>query len=712
MQKIKFKTEYKPLADEVINKHKNFDVLLAAYAATPQLTFLQQLLKNKWTMFSGGIIIGTVATLLITVNQQDKNNISEAQNFNQTEINNSNSISLSESNNTIAVNQEENNNKISLGDAQAQNSNVASFLNNDVNQTQNNTSLNANPKNVNNTRKKSFTYNKNEIVKNNKVDAISQKEKSSNISEELLANVVDDTENNAGDVKPKDGPQLNSLKETDENKDKNFNINPALIKSQNVEDTAILNTEAELAEYFDKIINEVAVNFNNENNTAEIDDNIKTKKQDSTNDLPKNSENNTTSNSEISHIETKNDSSQTTLDGITFLDKFFDKRIAKKDTLIKNTDDEKRTLANRINDTTYIDRYAQLSFFSPLGTNGLDSYKYKHHFSINIIQGLNGAVEGAEFGGVANLDKGYVHGGQFAGVTNLVAGEITGVQAAGVLNVGRALFGGQFAGVANVSIFGVTGMQGAGVANYSGKSVNGMQAAGVLNVSSSFHDSTHVFQAAGVANVVLSDKAKGIQASGVLNVANTIDGGQIGLVNVAKNITGFQIGLVNIADTIDGVAIGLLSFSRNGIFDVDVFTSDIFNANIGIRIGSQYIYNIFAFGISPFSDTLQFGYGLGIGGHLPIKNNFAIDIDAMTWSTFEEKFDYSNTQFRLLNQLRVLPEYTFGNSKISVYGGPVLNVEVYEDGVTPLKQNTIVQYGGSGFTTALSLGYVLGIRFF
>ena len=67
MTKIKFKTEYKPLPDEVINRHKSFDALMAAYVITPKLNFFQKLLKNKWTMFSGGIIIGTVTTLLVTM---------------------------------------------------------------------------------------------------------------------------------------------------------------------------------------------------------------------------------------------------------------------------------------------------------------------------------------------------------------------------------------------------------------------------------------------------------------------------------------------------------------------------------------------------------------------------------------------------------------------------------------------------------------------
>jgi len=699
MQKIKFKTEYKPLPDEVINRHKNFDALLAVYAVAPKINFFQKFLKNKWTMFSGGIIIGTVATLLLTLNKSDNNKFSEYQNTNQTEINNSNTITQSELINSNTASQVENNKNISTVEIHEQKINSETSSNASFKQSKNNseykysTTANKNSNSVNNQMENTFTDNSNTKEENSKPEKNPQGVKTSEIDNTIPADFVNYNELNKEMVSKEETldstfvltgekniaiqkPELNPLDTIEP-------IGNSEIKSSNAD--AINSDKQPISEAVCEKVRNPKSKDKKEINSTEISTDLSDKNEFKTN-----------SNITKSDVESTPDSTQSLFSEITFLDKFFEKRISKNDTVLKNSVDAKQTLSHRLNDTTYIDCYAQLSFFTPLGTNGLDSYKYKHHLSINVIQGLNGAVEGVEFGGVANLIKGYVKGGQFAGVTNLAAGKITGVQAAGILNVGRSLYGGQFAGVANVSIFGVTGMQ----------------AAGVLNISSSIKDSSVFFQTAGVANVSLSNNATGVQAAGVLNLANDIKGGQIGLVNVAKTVTGFQIGLVNIADTIDGVSIGLLSFSRNGIFDVDVFTSDLFQTNIGLRVGSKYIYNIFAFGVSPFSDTLRYGFGLGIGGHIPAYKNISVDIDAMAWNTFEDKFDFNYNQFHMLNQLRITPSYTFANNKISVYAGPAINVEVYENGVDPLKENTFREFSRNGFTTALSLGYVIGVRFF
>jgi hypothetical protein len=144
-------------------------------------------------------------------------------------------------------------------------------------------------------------------------------------------------------------------------------------------------------------------------------------------------------------------------------------------------------------------------------------------------------------------------------------------------------------------------------------------------------------QIAGIGNVSLAH-SKGAQIAGIFNLANKHNGGQIGLINVGKNIKGFQIGLINISDTISGVPIGLISLSSNGIFDVDGWTSDLFTFNAAIRVGSPYLYNIYAYGVSPFESDLPFGFGVGIGGHIPIKDRVFMDIDGMAWTTHRSYF--------------------------------------------------------------------------
>lgn len=70
MRKIKFKTEYVPLSDEVINSHKNFDQLLSAYAAAPKPNWFKQFIQKKWTMFGGGLMTGAIITSILWYNQE------------------------------------------------------------------------------------------------------------------------------------------------------------------------------------------------------------------------------------------------------------------------------------------------------------------------------------------------------------------------------------------------------------------------------------------------------------------------------------------------------------------------------------------------------------------------------------------------------------------------------------------------------------------
>jgi hypothetical protein len=69
MRKIKFKTEYVPLSDDAINRHKNFDQLLTTYAALPKPNWLHRLMHNKWTMFGGGLMTGAIVASLFWFNE-------------------------------------------------------------------------------------------------------------------------------------------------------------------------------------------------------------------------------------------------------------------------------------------------------------------------------------------------------------------------------------------------------------------------------------------------------------------------------------------------------------------------------------------------------------------------------------------------------------------------------------------------------------------
>ena len=68
----------------------------------------------------------------------------------------------------------------------------------------------------------------------------------------------------------------------------------------------------------------------------------------------------------------------------------------------------------------------QIAFIYPVGTAGTNSVDYKNNFSFNIIGGLNGGVNGFEFGSVANINQGDVTGCQyleFAMLHQVIIGE-------------------------------------------------------------------------------------------------------------------------------------------------------------------------------------------------------------------------------------------------------------------------------------------------
>jgi hypothetical protein len=680
MQKIKFKIEYKPLSDQAINQYKNFDGLMAMYAAIPKPNLFQRIFKNRWTMFSGGIIIGSAITALIALNSGN----------NHTE---SNILFIQQ---PVAAQVDEKN-EVAV-DQYAENTNISSQKNIIAEAKQNlNESISSPQINSSNTQSVSNNNNadKNEISLNG--------DENKNPTEEKITAV---NEINAQDnfKQPIQGTQLVSFEENGETG--NEEIDPVVSNNNSRVFTTSPVQVYELPE--PKAEQNIIAGIENDKSNLAVVEEKKSGNKKEDNEVV-NDEENKSKEKASKEEKVKNDATANNDESnkITILDKIFDGKPEEQEIKAGLNADVKDTSALHKEDE-FINRYAQLSFFTPLSTNGIDSYKYKHYVSFNIIQGFNGAVNGAEFGGVLNLDKGYMTGGQFAGVANLVGGEVKGFQGAGVMNISKTVTGFQGAGVVNTVVGNMTGFQGAGVMNIAVKKLNGFQAAGVLNINTSLDTSTF-WQAAGVANFSVAHST-GAQTAGVLNIANDHTGAQIGLINFSKKITGTQIGLINIADSIDGAAIGLLSFSRNGIFDIDISTNDFMPLNAAVRVGGPLIYNIFTFGITPSADTATYAYGIGIGGEIPF-DKFYVDIDAIGWNIHQDKFEFDYEYFHMNNQLRVTPGYKI-NKFISVYAGPVVNVEIYDNAIVPLHTNPIREFAGSAFTTNISAGYVAGIRFF
>lgn len=715
MQKIKFKIEYKPLSDAAISKHKNFDALMGLYAAAPKPNFFQKLFQNKWMMFSGGIIIGSAITALIAINNIKENltivqNMSAQQNTQHQNTEMQGDLTATENilQNVGAITPMEQEMENSISDGETENkTSVESSFNQNTHQSESEIKEDK----TNKVEKKSNIDEKQtaRFEISSKLDEVAEPVEDenviSNISNEENGNLVSDEQNissvlneNEQNIEPtKKDTEIYLTESSEEISAIKEKESPVLLQKKSIED----KKEEE------SLISESKKSGKEQSTEKEASSVKQEKKKKQKERSEKNSEDENTRTALKEQTNIPDDRVGKDSSAITLLDRLLDKKLFQKDSIRNDSLKIVEQQLSDVNDTIFQNRYAQLSFFTPLSTNGIGGQKFKHNFSFNIIQGFNGAVEGFEFGGVLNIDKGYVKGGQFAGVSNIIGGELNGFQGAGVLNVSKTVNGFQGAGVANVAFQNIKGFQGAGVMNVALKQTQGFQGAGVINVSLK---DMHGIQAAGVSNVSLG-KSHGAQFAGVLNITNEHNGAQIGLLNVSKKINGLQIGLVNLADTIDGVAIGLLSFSRNGIFDVDFSTNNLFTFNAAIRLGGPSVHNIFTFGTSPLADTIVYGYGIGIGGEIPL-NKFYLDIDAITWDIHKDQFEFNyNDGIHINNQLRVTPGFRI-NKFISFYAGPVLNVEVYDNDIIPLQENPIKEFTGTNVTTSLSFGYVAGVRFF
>jgi hypothetical protein len=268
----------------------------------------------------------------------------------------------------------------------------------------------------------------------------------------------------------------------------------------------------------------------------------------------------------------------------------------------------------------------RVTLFPPLSTNWTNAPEYTARYSINILGGYHGGLDGGEIGGLINYNKYYTHGFQISGLINATRGDMAGVNIAGALNLsddemsgiqlsglanisgedlegiqGAGLFniaggsssGLQFAGLGNIAKEDIEGLQGAGVLNAAWGHISGLQAAGIANIAREDVEGLQAagfmnfagsdisgLQASGAANIALGDieglmatggvniakeNASGLFAAGLLNVANNVEGLVFsGGANIAKNLEGIQFAsLLNFSETATGVQIGLINLARD-----------------------------------------------------------------------------------------------------------------------------------------------------
>jgi len=143
-----------------------------------------------------------------------------------------------------------------------------------------------------------------------------------------------------------------------------------------------------------------------------------------------------------------------------------------------------------------------------------------NRFSLNLLGGRTGGVDGVEVAGVFNVNQ----------------ADVRYLQAAGLLNiVGRNVSGFQVAGIGNNVLNNVNGMQVSGLFN-SAAHVTGVQLSGILNVA---------------------DKVDGVQITSLINVADSSDY-PIGFINLVKQ------GRKSLAVGMDETGLAHLAFRSGG----------------------------------------------------------------------------------------------------------------------------------------------------
>ena len=362
-------------------------------------------------------------------------------------------------------------------------------------------------------------------------------------------------------------------------------------------------------------------------------------------------------------------------------------------------------------------RAFQFSFITPLGTNGLDSWNVTNKFSINLLAGYAGGINGIEFTGLINVLKSDLRGAQFAGLGHVVLGETRGIQFSGLFNVGiKPANAWQFAGFVNLVTQEIKGLQCAGFTNIVSDSLSGVQVSGFGNAATqrskgfqasgfgNYAKGGKVTQASGFTNITAGNNAglqitgfgninirdmKGVQIAGATNInAGHLKGMQIsGLFNFARKLKGVQIAPFNYVDSLEkGIPIGVFSFVRNGYIGVELTATESMYGVFSFKTGIRKFYNILSVGAAYRSNRIIWGWGYGLGGMIPLSETWDLSIEGLCYQMNEG--EWFTNRLNLLNKLQVAASWKLSKT-VTLVGGLSWNVTVsditdeYGDPVIP-----------------------------
>lgn len=399
--------------------------------------------------------------------------------------------------------------------------------------------------------------------------------------------------------------------------------------------------------------------------------------------------------------------------------------------------------AQRDSDLKY--RKFRVTLVPGLSTNGVDAHEYSAKYSLNILAGYHGALDGYEIG-IVNINREYAEGlqlgvlnaagGDMAGLglaslVNYARGDMMGLQFAGLGNISEGYVQGlQFAGLINTGSEGIQGLQFAGIANIGGGDIQGIQGAGILNAGTGDMQGIMMagignFSTAYAQGILMSgilniaNDIQGISMAGILNVANEMQGIQMaGVANIAERAEGVQIGLVNIGEYFEGVPIGLVSLYGNGRKNVDIWVNDGGYTNFGLKLGTMDIYNMISLGYnSALNSKDLWSFGWSIGAHTPLEE---------AWNNDRYRGYFRMKDFTI-QSIREDDEDVWGSSMYSfryligkeigrgfgIYAGPSLTLFVSdEEDERDYAWYSILDTNRGGHNFKLWVGFSAGIQFF
>ena len=375
----------------------------------------------------------------------------------------------------------------------------------------------------------------------------------------------------------------------------------------------------------------------------------------------------------------------------------------------------------------------QVSFVTPLGTNGIHSGMITNEISLNLLAGYAGGLNGVEFSGLGSVLKGDMTGVQFSGLGSIVVKETNGVQFSGLFNFGQgkvkaAQFAGlvnagisdvnatQFAGLANINTGKMKGCQVSGLANINNGTMKGFQATGLANINTG---KMKGFQASGLANIN-PDTMKGVQLTGLVNYARgfkvsqvsgfanivsgnnkgfhlagfvNINSGRLsgtqvaGLLNYTGKLNGVQVGVFNVVDSLEnGVPIGFLSFVKNGFTALEIGSTETLYGVVSFKTGTKKFYNILSAGGGYREGYSLFAWGYGLGAIIPLSRTTGLSIDGICYQVNEG--EWFTQRLNLLNKINIAASWQIA-PHFSIFGGLSWNVTVsditdeYGDPVAP-----------------------------